>query len=174
MHWLLKKITKALILKEFFTTKRKCEQTIVSNSEEQWLKIPTFTIQNEESLERNEAYISSKAMAGGNHLFSFSSLAIPCTAVTGTAKKIVRSDAKTMTPILLSSEIFNGIARFLHETSLGSGAISVIHRSGCECCWDWETDAAPYLDLNVTKATCSSYKRWNECSFLITYISNPK
>jgi len=100
--------------------------------------------------------ISSIAMAGGNHFLSFSSLAIPWTAVTGTAKKIVRRDAATTTPILQSGKILKGISRLLHDTSLGSGAISVIHVSGCEFCWVWETNAAPRRDLNVTKATGKS------------------
>lgn len=97
-------------------------------------------------------------MAGGNHFFSFSNLAIPWTAVTGIAKKTVRREAATMMPSLQSGKTLYGITRFLHATSLGSGAMSVIQRSGSACCWDWETRAAPNRDLNVTKATGNSYK----------------
>ncbi|KAM1049383.1 hypothetical protein ACFX13_029116 [Malus domestica] len=97
-------------------------------------------------------------MAGGNHFFNFLNLAIPWTAVTGIAKKIVRREAATITPKLQSGKTRTGIAKFLHDTSLGSGASSVIQRSGFECCWEWITRAAPNRDLNVTKATGNSYK----------------
>lgn len=73
-------------------------------------------------------------MARGNHFFSFSNLAIPWTAVTGMAKKIVRREAATITPKLQSGKNLCGIAKFLHDTSLGSGAASVIQRTGFECC----------------------------------------
>lgn len=51
-----------------------------------------------------------------------------------------------------------GIAKFFQSTSLGSGAISVTHIIGLDVCWDWAAKAAPQRDLNVTKATGSSYK----------------
>lgn len=100
------------------------------------------------------------AMAGGNHFFNFSNLAIPWTAVTGIAKKIVRRDAPTITPISWRGKSLTGIAKFFHDTSLGSGANSVIHRRGFKECCDWEANAAPKRDLNVTKATGSSYRIW--------------
>lgn len=62
-----------------------------------------------------------------------------------------------MTPSLQSGKSLYGITRFLQDTSLGSGAMSVIQRSGSACCWEWETSAAPNRVLNVTKATGNSY-----------------
>lgn len=97
-------------------------------------------------------------MAGGNHFLSFSNFAIPWTAVTGTVKNTVRSEAARITKILLSGRILYGIARFLHDISCGSGAISVVHKSGCGCCWDCAANEAPHRVLKVTNATGNSYK----------------
>ena len=117
-------------------------------------------------------YIICTAMAGGNHFLNLSNFAIPCIAVTGMAKNIVRSDAATNTPILYSGKCLYGIAKFLHNTSLGSGAISVIHNSGFECCWDWAASAAPHRVLNVTKATGNSCKNDRTLNQLISENSN--
>lgn len=74
------------------------------------------------------------------------------------AKNIVSSDAATKTTILYSGKCLYGIPKLLHRTSLGSGAISVVQKSGFECCWDWAAKVAPHRDLNVIKATGNSYK----------------
>ena len=77
---------------------------------------------NHNSIQVSGTHISCTALAGGNHLLIFSNCTIPCTAVTGMVKNTVNKNAATKTPSLNIEMRQNGMDKFFHIISVGSGA----------------------------------------------------